>query len=281
MGAARTTMVPGAGGLPLAVVEGGNRNGPPILFVHGYSQGALCWTRQFTGTLAATFRLVAFDLRGHGLSGRPADAACYRDGDVWADDVAAVIAALELDRPVLVGWSFGGRILGAYVRRHGADGLRGLAFVGARSRSGGPGDGSDAGPATTHLAAMQQDDVGASLAATMDFVRACTSVPLPPGLFTAIVAMNAMTLPATRRAMLGWVVDNDAALAGLRVPALVVHGANDQVLLPSAATRIAAQIPGATLRLYDDCGHAPFLEMPGRFDADLAALALGLPVPAA
>lgn len=48
------------------------------------------------------------DLRGHGESGRPEESRNYSDGDLWADDVAEVIDGLGLDRPTLVGWSYGG-----------------------------------------------------------------------------------------------------------------------------------------------------------------------------
>lgn len=262
--------VTGGGGVRLAVVEGGNPAGPPILFIHGYSQAALCWTRQFTGPLARDFRLVAFDLRGHGHSEKPAEPEAYQSADLWAEDVAAVIAALGLERPVLVGWSFAGRILGSVARRYGTAELGGLVFAGCISKSG-PAAAPFRGSATVFRDAMTSEDMAIAAEATLNFVRGCTAQPLPPDLLRLMDLANGMTPPWVRRGMTGWRVDHDDLLPTLKVPALVIHGVQDQVLLPAAGEAIAALLPGAELRLYEASGHAPFLEEPARFDADLAA----------
>ena len=118
-----THEVRGGGGLRLHVREWGDREGPPIVFVHGWSQSQLCWSRQIAGPLAEDFRLVTFDLRGHGMSEKPLDAEHYVDARLWADDLDAVIEQLELDRPVLVAWSYGGFVVTDYLRglRRGGD----------------------------------------------------------------------------------------------------------------------------------------------------------------
>jgi non-heme chloroperoxidase len=59
------------GGTSLHLVETGNARGRPILFIHGFSQCWLAWSRQLTSELAARHRLVAMDMRGHGLSDKP------------------------------------------------------------------------------------------------------------------------------------------------------------------------------------------------------------------
>src|SRR5258708_20475371 len=96
----KTHRVAGGGG-QLHVVETGNPQGRPILFIHGASQ----WNRQMNSSLAEEHRLVALDMRGHGLSDKPP--AGYNDAKLWADDVNAVIQTLNLDHPVLSGWSYG------------------------------------------------------------------------------------------------------------------------------------------------------------------------------
>jgi non-heme chloroperoxidase len=108
--------VTGGGGLRLHVREWGNADGPPILFMHGISVNHLCWRHQYDSALADEFRLVAYDLRGHGMSEAPLEPEHYTDGRLWADDVAVIIDRLGLDRPVLVGWSYGGFIACDYVR---------------------------------------------------------------------------------------------------------------------------------------------------------------------
>jgi len=101
----KTHNVAGGGSIRLHVVETGNPDGRAVLFLHGISQCSLAWSRQLDSELARDHRLVAMDLRGHGLSDKPRDA--YGDSRLWADDVRAVINALDLKRPVLSGWSYG------------------------------------------------------------------------------------------------------------------------------------------------------------------------------
>ena len=98
-------------GTRLAVYEWGNATGPAILLVHGFAQCHLCFEPQYRSALAKRFRLVAYDMRGHGASDQPRDSAAYQGDRVWADDLAAVMAAKGLKGPVLVGWSMGGRVI--------------------------------------------------------------------------------------------------------------------------------------------------------------------------
>jgi non-heme chloroperoxidase len=63
--------VTGGGGTHLNVVESGNPKGCPILYIHGLSQCWLQWSRQINSDLAQDHRLVAMDMRGHGLSDKP------------------------------------------------------------------------------------------------------------------------------------------------------------------------------------------------------------------
>ncbi|MCY4067061.1 MAG: alpha/beta fold hydrolase, partial [Rhodospirillaceae bacterium] len=116
-------------GLALAVVESGETTGRPILFVHGFSQSAAAWRRQMLSDLGDTYRLIAFDMRGHGYSSKPADPKHYIDSKLWAGDIAAVIAAKGLKDVVLVGWSYAGLPLLDYVKAHGQGKLSALVFV--------------------------------------------------------------------------------------------------------------------------------------------------------
>ena len=75
-----THQVRGGNGLRLHVREWGRQDSPPILFIHGWSQNHLCWQRQYDSRLADEFRIVALDLRGHGMSEMPSGAEHYTDG---------------------------------------------------------------------------------------------------------------------------------------------------------------------------------------------------------
>ena len=69
----------------------GDAQASEILFIHGLRQSRLSWDKQFADPALAGFRLVRFDLRGHGDSDKPASPDAYADAELWAKDVAAVI----------------------------------------------------------------------------------------------------------------------------------------------------------------------------------------------
>jgi pimeloyl-ACP methyl ester carboxylesterase len=84
--------------------------------------------------LAIDYRLIAIDMRGHGLSDKPREG--YTDSRLWADDVNAVMQTLRLDRPILSGWSYGPLVILDYIRQYGEDGISGINFVGGVTKLG-------------------------------------------------------------------------------------------------------------------------------------------------
>src|SRR5919198_1833020 len=98
----------GADGVRIAVRAVGDPQEPPIVFVHGWASSSRAWSDQLTDLdLAARHRLIALDLRGHGVSDVPVSG--YDRASAWADDLAAVLA--YAGRPaILVGWSYGGLV---------------------------------------------------------------------------------------------------------------------------------------------------------------------------
>ena len=92
-------------GVRIAAQEWGNPGGPEILFIHGFSQSHLPGRANSAGELTKSFRLIAYDLRGHGTSDKPLDAAYYLDHKRWADELKAVMEAAGLKKPFLAGWS--------------------------------------------------------------------------------------------------------------------------------------------------------------------------------
>jgi len=257
-------------GVGVAVGEWGNPAGPEILLIHGQAQSVLSFKRQTGSLLARDFRIVAYDLRGHGASDKPADPACYQDGKRWADEVYAVIAAKRLRRPVVVGWSLGGRVLRQYLMRYGDGALSGINFLSSRPIE----DPSIAGPASKAMAADTSRDLAGRIAACVAFLRACYEKQPEQSDFIEAVAFN-FTMPFwVRDALAGWATDPAAvrqAFARVTVPTLVTHGRRDQLILPQAAEMTAAAIRGATISFYDDCGHAPFYEDAERYNRELAA----------
>ncbi len=78
-------------GLNLSVQTYGDVGNDEILFIHGFGQSHLSWSKQTSSSLTEHYRVVTFDLRGHGNSDKPDHAAAYASGEQWADDLHAVM----------------------------------------------------------------------------------------------------------------------------------------------------------------------------------------------
>jgi pimeloyl-ACP methyl ester carboxylesterase len=176
--------VKGAAGVNLHVREYGKSTGIPILLIHGWSQNHLCWSKQYDSTLKDDARIVALDLRGHGMSDAPVQMDQYTDGEKWADDIAAVIDELALHRVILVGWSYGGYIILDYVLRKGQSKIAGINFVAAAVVLGPKAFGPLLGPGFLENApAACEDDLPTNIAATPNsLLFETTEGPLEPHL---------------------------------------------------------------------------------------------------
>jgi pimeloyl-ACP methyl ester carboxylesterase len=259
-------------GTRLHVREWGSPDGQDVVFVHGWSQCDLCWAHQVRGSLAERFRLVTFDLRGHGRSGGATGPAGYADGDVWADDLAAVLQATSARRPVVVGWSYGGFVVADYLRAHGEDRISAIDLVGAAPRLRPPYEGIGPG-LLDNVVDMCGADLLANIAATRRFIAACTHRPLSPAETETALAWTMAVPPEVREALRAREIDVADVYAATTVPVLVTHGREDAIVRPAMADELVAGCPTATASWYDGVGHAPFWEAPDRFDAELAALA--------
>jgi pimeloyl-ACP methyl ester carboxylesterase len=257
-------------GVTLAAYDYGNPAGQPILFVHGYAQAALCWGRQLQDpALAQEFRLVGLDLRGHGMSDKPAGDAHYKPSQPWADDIKAVIDTLGLVRPVLVGWSYGGRVLGDYLTVHGHRALGAMNWVAAIASSdpSGFGRGNRFGPQVVSA------DPATAIRGTAAFLRECFELQPTTAEFETMLAYNMMVPRHVRLSLLGRVADYAPQLRALDIPVLVTHGQRDKLVNLSLSQRTAAAAPGARLSLYEEIGHSTFWEDAPRFNRELAELA--------
>lgn len=271
----RIHTVSGADGVALHVRDVGPEDAPAILMIHGWSQHHLCWSRQMGSGLARRFRLVAPDLRGHGASGKPDDPAAYDNSAPWAGDVAAIIAALGLDRPVLVGWSMGGWVVCDYLRVHGERGIAGFVLVGSGARSGRHGDAEVLARRRPEVQAtgMYSDDQPTALAAAVAFVRACFAAPPSKRDLALMTGYTMLCPPHVRHAARTRDEDYRPVLANLTVPALMIWGEAERVCLPEMAAEAAAVTPGARTITYPGSGHLPFWEAAERFNTDLGRFA--------
>lgn len=266
--------VQSGGGLTLHVREWGDPGGVPILFVHGWSQSHLSWQRQYESELAGEFRLAAMDLRGHGMSDKPLQTASYTDARLWADDVAAVIEQLELTRPILVGWSYGGYVVSDYIREHGQSRIAGVNYVGGGVILNENAFGSLIGPGfLDHVEGASVPDLPTNIETLRAFLRGCSAKPVASDDFERALAFNAVVPPEVRAGLVARTVDSDDVLANMTVPVLATHGREDRVILPGMTEHILEVCPTATASWYEDVGHMPFMEDAERFNAELAAFA--------
>ena len=264
------TRGPGGGGLRLHVREWGYWEGPAILLIHGWSQSQLCWARQVAGGLAEDFHLVTFDLRGHGMSEKPTGAEHYRDPQLWADDVAAVIDGSGLDRPVVVAWSYGGFVVTDYVRAHGERAIAGIDLVGGAVML-------EAAHLRPHRPGIPRERPGGLHARSGHERRRPRAVPRglhgasarpgrsgdgdvrEPG--RAPRGQGGADLPRDRR--------RRRPVEAVRSLVLVTHGRRDAIILPSMAQHVLETCGTAEPSWYEGIGHLPFLEDPVRFDREL------------
>jgi non-heme chloroperoxidase len=269
--------VKGAAGVNLHVREYGKSTGVPIVLIHGWSQSHLCWSKQYASTLKDDARIVTLDLRGHGMSDAPAEIDQYTDGNKWADDIAAVIGQLELDRPILVGWSYGGYIILDYVRRNGQDKIAGINFVAAAVVLSPKAFGSLIGPGFLENAPDAcRDDLPTNIVAMRRFLRACMARPVSQDDFEEMLAFNMIVKPQVRGALIQRELDFASLLESITVPVLVTHGRSDSVVLPAMSDYILKHCKAAEVSWYEGVGHAPFLEEPLRFNDELKRFAVSV-----
>jgi pimeloyl-ACP methyl ester carboxylesterase len=249
--------IKGGGGVQLHVVETGKSAGPAILFIHGISQSWLTWTRQLNSDLATSFRLVAMDLRGHGLSEKPREG--YADSKLWADDVNAVIRTLDLERPILCGWSYGPLVILDYLRHYGDDAIGGAEFVGGVTKLG-----SEAAAAVLTadflglVPGLFSADAEESVRGLDGLVGLCYGNQLSAEDRYRILGYNVSVPPYVRQAMFSRSFDNDDLLPKLRKPVLITHGAEDAVVKPSVIEQQMSRIATSHVRLMPGVGHAAF-----------------------
>ena len=271
----KSHMITGGGGIQLCLVEAGNSRGQPILFIHGFSQCWLAWTRQMNSELADNCRLVAMDMRGHGLSDKPREG--YTDSRLWADDVHAAIRALNLDHPILCGWSYGSLVILDYIRHYGENDICGVNFVGGVTKLGS----DDAASVLTAdflnlLPGFFSADAEGSVRSLGSLLRLCFARELSAEERYLMLGYNACVPPYVRQALLYRSIDNDDLLPKIRKPVLITHGADDAVVKSTVIDRQMARIAHAQIRMMANAGHACFWDEAATYNRCLQAFAEAL-----
>ena len=226
-------------------------DGAPLLLTHGFSSTSAMWDGQIV-PLSKTYKLILWDMRGHGQSSYPPDPDLYSEAHTVADMAALLDHLCGADSKAIIGGlSLGGYMSLAFHRAH-PERVRALLIIDT-----GPGFKSDAAREKWNAYAREtgerfdRDGLG-QLAETSPERRLVTH-------------RDAMGLARAARGML---TQRDASviesLPGIRVPALVVVGEEDKSFL-AAAEYMAKKIPGARRVVVPKAGHAVNIDEPEAF----------------
>jgi pimeloyl-ACP methyl ester carboxylesterase len=265
----------------------GISHGPTLVLIHGWIEALRYWAYVIR-ELANDFRIVAYDLRGHGRSGP----AAHDDYSIarFGDDVEAVLAATVPagERAVIAGHSLGGMSIAAWAEHHDvsarANGAA-LLFTGIGGLLGGqlvvhvpriPQ--SLAEPIARHAffgarASLPRVSTPVGHAAIRYFAFGPAATPAQVAFFERML----VACPPEVRAKAGLAMQEmelHHVLPRLTVPTLVMAGDKDRLTPPSHARRIAAELPNlqALIEL-EDTGHMGPIERPAEVAAALRKLA--------
>lgn len=257
-------------GVSLAVEVRGK--GPAVLFVHGYPLDRTMWAPQLADLEG--YRLIAPDLRGLGLSDAPDLGYSMQ---TYADDLAALLEALQVDEVVLVGLSMGGYVAFEFLRRH-RERVRALVLMDTRADADAP----EVRRARDQSASLAREQGAAAIAEQM--------LPklLAPGATQSmphvVERVRGMMLASPVAGIAGALaamrdrIDSTALLATLDdLPTMIVVGEDDKVTPVELARAMASAVPGARLEIVPGVGHLPTLEAPSEVNALLADFLKALP----
>jgi non-heme chloroperoxidase len=244
-------------GLRLHYAEQGDLTGEAIAFLHGYSDSWFSFSRVLP-LLSAKHHAFALTQRGHGDSDKPQ--CCYTPED-FAADVDAFMVALGIEEATLVGASTGAlfaqRVALSYPRR-----VRRLVLVGAQT---------PANEANEVVLGLQEEVRALGDPVPPEFVRAFQEgtiyQPVPQEFLDTVVS-ESLKLPARvwrdylEGAMLSIDQDYVIPLREIDVPTLMLWGDRDPLFPREEQERLAAAIPGATLKVYPEPGHAVHWDRP-------------------
>ena len=227
--------------------------GPALLLTHGYSSTGQMWQGQLA-TLSPHFKVITWDMRGHGASDYPQDLAAYSE-EATVADMAALLDVVGADKAIVGGLSLGGYMSLAFHRAH-PERTRALLIIDT-----GPGykndqarDGWNAN-ALRRAERLEAEGLGDLSTASAEVRQA-----------------RHRDATGLARAARGMLTQRDArvmeSLPTIAVPAVVIVGADDTPFL-AASDYMAAKIPGAKKVVIENAGHSANIDQPQAFNAAL------------
>ena len=235
---------------PIELYYEDHGTGPAVVLLHGWPVDSRSWEPQVHPLLEAGYRVVTYDRRGFGRSSRPTSGY---DFDTLADDLAAVLAELDLQDAAIVGFSLGTGELFRYVGRHGTARLRAAVVIESLAPSFAKSADNPWGVDAAGVAGVQQailDDRYAWLTGLVgDFLNLDQYQGKRVSEETARALWNAgseAAAYATWACPPGWLDDFSQDLTKLDVPTLILHGTADRILpIDGQGRRLHAALPTA------------------------------------
>lgn len=248
--------------------------GRPVVFSHGWPLNADIWDEQLLFFAQNGFRAIAFDRRGHGRSSQTSE---RNDMNGYADDLAALMNALDLRDAFLVGHSTGGGEVARYVGRHGADRVAGLALVSAVT------------PAFNADGSLDEVVNGIRQGLTSDRSQFYADLSLPffggnrdgsslsQGVRDQFWRLSMQAgLKGAYDCTFVWSEDHGPDLQAVKGPTLVIHGTDDQIVpIDRTARRVREFVPHAVVKEYAGAPHGVPVTHRDQFNADLLAFVRG------
>jgi pimeloyl-ACP methyl ester carboxylesterase len=264
-----SSLVPGrsasirvATGPRLHYAEFGKRDGRAVLLLHGWPDSWFSFSR-VVALLPDDLRALTIDLRGSGDSDRPDSGYSIPE---MADDAIAFLDALGIPRATLVGHSFGSfvarRAAIAHPERVAALALIGTGFSGANA-------------VTRDLQSSLRDlpdPIPVQFA--REFQASTAFRPIPPDFFDRVVEESMKLPPRLWRLAIDRLIEYDDTkqLARIKAPTQLLWGEKDALFSRTEQDSFIAELPTASVTIYEATGHCPNWEQPERVAADIAAL---------
>lgn len=245
-------------------------SGQPLVCVHGGWQNAQSWRPQ-VDRFADEYRVVTYDLRGHGNTG-PTEPREYSI-DLFVDDLERLLAHLDVDRPILCGLSIGGMVLQSYLDRH-PERARG-AVIGGPLQSMPPVDLPAAmkpfvSPVPTIVGMVSTMGPTATFQSLLGTIRATTGGPW----LTVDSAVRSQAMDAVGdvsreeytkifKALYGFVPPD---LSHVQTPTLVLYGDDEAPSVKRQGERLADTLPRGSWQEIPDAGHLVNQDNPQAFN---------------
>lgn len=254
-----------AGGIRTNYLEEGT--GSPVVLVHGSGPGVTAYAnwRLTIPALAERMRVLAPDMAGFGFSERP-EGTSY-GLDLWVDQLAGFLDALELPSASIVGNSFGGAIALRTAARH-PERVDRLVLMGS---AGVPfrlteGEGLDAvwgyQPSVENMRRLLDVFAYSRELVNDELAEVRYRASVQPGFQEAFSAM----FPAPRQRWADALVTPDGEISALPHRTLIVHGREDEIIPLANSLRLLELIPAAQLHVFGHCGHWTQIEWAAAFN---------------